>query len=113
MSHKLSPYGLSDKEWRAYLLYLVDKDHKKSTLAQVARKLVKELEPKISEMELIIDHEKEPLSAKAMKHVKLYLTKIKQDRFKIKFLVDCFPAYSAKQARDKSASSDSGSDIKR
>ncbi len=60
-----------------------------------------------------IDREKEPLSAKAMKHAKLYLTKIKQNRFKNKFLVNCFPAYFAKCARDKSASSDSGSDIKR
>ncbi len=90
----------------------MNKDPKRSTLVQVSRKLVKELEPKISEMELIIDCEKQPLSAKAMKHAKLYFTKIKQDRFKIKFFVDCFPAYSAKWAKDKSVSSDSGSDIK-
>ncbi len=74
---------------------------------------MKELEPKISKMELNVDREKEPLSAKAMKHAKLYLTKIKQDRFKIKFLVDCFPAYTNKWSRDKSASPDNGTDIKR
>ncbi len=28
MSHKLLPYGLSDREWRALLLYLVNKDNK-------------------------------------------------------------------------------------
>ncbi len=61
---------------------------------------MKELEPKISEIELTIDREKEPLSAKATKHAKLYLNKIKQDRLKIKFLVDCFLAYSAKWSRD-------------
>ncbi len=102
--HELSPYGLSDKEWRAYLLYLVKKDDKKTTLAQISRKLVKEL---------TVDLEKEPLSAKAMKHAKLYLTKIKQDRFNIKFLLECFPAYTNKRSRDKTASSDNGSDIKR
>ncbi len=113
VSYKLSPYGLSDKEWRAYLLYFVNKDPQKSTLAEVARKLMKELEPKISEIELTIDREKEPLSAKATKNAKLYLTKVKQDRLKIKFLVDCFPAYFAKRSRDKSATSDSGNGIKR
>ncbi len=55
-----------------------------------------------------MDPEKEPLLAKVMKHTRLYLTKIKQDMYKIKFLVDCFPAYTAKRPRDKSASSDSG-----
>ncbi len=64
VSHELSPYGLSDREWRAYLLYVVNKEPKKSTLGQISRKLVKEMEPKISEIELTIDHEKETLSAK-------------------------------------------------
>ncbi len=36
------------------------------------------------------------------KYAKLYLAKIKQDRFKIKFLVGCFPAYTTKWPRDKS-----------
>ncbi len=71
---------------------------------------MKELETKISKVELIIDCEKDPLSTKAIKEVKLYLTKIRQDRFKITFLVDCFLAYSAKQPRDKSASSDYATD---
>ncbi len=108
--HKLSLYVLSDREWRCYLLYLVNQDPKKLNLPQLARRLVKELE--IFEVELIIDHEKDPLSIKAMKEAKLYLVKIKQDRFKIKFLVDCFPAYSAKWPREKSGSSDSDTDNK-
>ncbi len=111
--HELSPYGLSDIEWRYYLLHLVKHDPKKSTLPQIARDLVKELETKTSEIELIIDREKNPLSTKAMKEAKLYLTKIKQDRFKIKFLVDCFPAYTAKRQREKSVSSDSATYTKR
>ncbi len=57
MRHKLSPYGLSDIEWRYYLLHLVKLNPKKSTLPQIARKLVKELETKSSEVELIIDQE--------------------------------------------------------
>ncbi len=41
--HKLSPYGLTDQEGKAFLLYLVNRDPKKSTLLFVARKLAKEL----------------------------------------------------------------------
>lgn len=74
--HKLSPYGLSDQEWRCYLLHLVNQDPKKLTLPQVARKLVKELEMKTSDVELTIDYEKDPLSTKAMKEAKLYLAKL-------------------------------------
>ncbi len=110
--HELSPYGLSDREWRCYLLYLVNQDPKKLILPQLASRLVKELETKISEVELTIDLEKDPLSIKMMKEAKLYFVKMKQERFKIKFLVDCFPVYSAKLPREKSGSSDSDSGTK-
>ncbi len=43
--HEHTPYGLSEKEWRCYLLYLMNIDHKHVTLPQVYRKLVMELEP--------------------------------------------------------------------
>ncbi len=55
--HKLKSYGLSDREWRCYLLY----HQRYATLAPIARKLIMELEPKIIEVELIWDHEKNPL----------------------------------------------------
>ncbi len=67
---------------------------------------------KISEVELIIDFEKDPLSPKAIKEEKLFLVKMKQDRYKIKFVVDCFPAYSAKRPREKFGSSDSDTGTK-
>ncbi len=57
VQHKLTPYGLSDREWRCYLLYLKNRGQQ---YAQVARKLVMELEPKIAEVELIRDHKKNP-----------------------------------------------------
>ncbi len=47
--HKLKSYGLSDREWRCYLLY----HQRYATLAPIARKLIMELEPKIIEVELI------------------------------------------------------------
>ncbi len=53
--------GHYEKEWRCYLIFLKNKGHKNATLAQVARKLVMELEPKITEVELIRDCEKNPL----------------------------------------------------
>ncbi len=112
LRHKLSPYGLSNQVWRAYLLYLANTDPKKSTLPQVARKLVNELKCKITKVELILDRKKDPLSAKVMKEAKLYLSRSKQDWFKIKFLVDCFPVYSDKWVRDKSVSSDSATESK-
>ncbi len=95
---------------RCYLVYLINQDHKKLTLPFIARRQVKELENETSKDELTIDHEKDPLSTKVMKEAKLYLTKIKQDSFKIKFLVDCFHASSAKRPRKKSGSSDSNTD---
>ncbi len=58
--HELSPYSLSDKEWRCYLLHLVNTDRKNATLPQIARKLVKELEPNIPKVELIRDRAKNP-----------------------------------------------------
>ncbi len=58
---------------------------------------MKELEPKISEVELTMNHEKSPLTALGLKEAKIYLVKIMSDRFKTKNFVDCFPAYSKRQ----------------
>ncbi len=102
--HELKPYGLNDKEWGCFLIYL--------TLAQVARKLVMEFDPKITEVELIREHEKNLLEPKALKACNLYLKHIKMDRFRIKYLVDCFPSNPAKRQREKSASSDLETDSK-
>ncbi len=77
------------------------------TLDKVARKLVMELEPKVREVELIRDCEKNPLVTAAMKEAKLYLNHIKTDRYRIKYFVDCFLWYTAKRQLYKSASSDS------
>ncbi len=66
-----------------------------------------ELEPKIIEAELIRDHEKNSFRATALKALKLYLQQIKQDKYKIKYLVDFSPANTAKRQREKSGSSDS------
>ncbi len=111
--HKLTPYGLSDREWRCYLLYLINRGKKYATLAEVARKLVMELEPKNAKVELIRDHDKNNLEPTAMKEAKLYLNHIKMDRYRIKYIVDCFPSNMVKRQHDKSASLDSGSDVKR
>ncbi len=43
---------------------------------------------------------------------KLYLNHIKTDRYRIKYLVDCFPSNTAKRQRDKSASSYLGTHVK-
>ncbi len=59
--HELKPYGLMENEWRCYLIYLMNEEHKEITLSQMARKLVNEIEPKITEVELIHDPEKNPL----------------------------------------------------
>ncbi len=48
-----------------------------------------ELEPKITEVELIRDREKNPLEPRALKAMRLYLKLIKQDRYNIKSLVEC------------------------
>ncbi len=111
--HKLKPYGLNDKEWRCYLIFLKNEGHKNANSAQVARKRVMELEPKITEVELIRDSEKKPLESQALKASNLYLKHIKMDRYKIKYLVDCFPCHPAKRQREKSASSDLETDSKR
>ncbi len=71
-----------------------------------------ELEPNITEVELIRDHEKNTLEPQALKALKLYLKLIKQDRYNIKNLVDCFPSGAAKRKHDQSASSDSESENK-
>lgn len=110
-NHELTPYGLSKIEWRNDLLHLVKHHPKKRTLPQIARKLDKELETKSSELELAIDCDKNPLTNKVLKETKLYLSKIRQDRFKIKNLVDCFPSY--KRAVDQSACSHCVSHTKR
>ncbi len=110
--HELKPYGLNDKEWRCYLIFLKNKGTKNTTLAQVARKLVMELELKSTKVELIRDHEKKPLESQALKACNLYLKHIKMDRYRISYLVDCFPSTTAKRQREKSASSDSETDIK-
>ncbi len=62
--HELKPYGLTENEWRCYLVYLKNQELKEVTLAKTARKLVMELEPKITKVELIRDHEKNPLFLK-------------------------------------------------
>ncbi len=59
--HELKPYGLTENEWRCYLIYLKNKECQEITLSQMARKLVIQLEPKITEVELTCDSEKNPL----------------------------------------------------
>ncbi len=81
-------------------------------MAPTTRKLVMELELKIIEVELIRDREKNPLESQALKALKLYLKHIKQDRYKIKNLVECFPPNTAKRKHERFASSDSGTDNK-
>ncbi len=51
--HEFKPYGLNENDWRCFLIHHKNIDHKYLTLAQVARRLVMELEPKITEVELI------------------------------------------------------------
>ncbi len=110
--HKLKPYRLTENEWRCYLIYLKNEERKEITLSQMARKLVMELEPKITEVELIHDREKKPLEPQPLKALRLYLKLIKQDRYKIKNLVECFPPCPAKRKHDPSLSSDSEADVK-
>ncbi len=76
------------------------------TLPLLSTTLVKELETKISEAELTTHREKDPLSTKEIK------VGMKQDRYKIKFLIECFPAYSAKRPTEKSGSLDSDTGTK-
>ncbi len=111
--HELKPYSLTDNEWRCYLIYLNNQECKEVTLAQMARKLVMDLEQKITEVELIRDREKNPLEQQALKALRLYLKLIKQDRYKIKNLFECFPPSSAKRKHERSVSSDSVIDCKR
>ncbi len=68
-----------------------------------------ELEPKITEVELIRDREKNPLETRPLKALRLYLKLIKQNRYKI---VECFPPGPVKRKHDPSASSDSEADVK-
>ncbi len=70
----------------------------------MARKLIKELETKTSKLELALENEKNPLLALGLKEAMVYLAKIRQDRFKIKNLGNCFT--SNKHPGNKSASSD-------
>ncbi len=111
--HNLKPYGLNENMWRSYLLNLTSSSScKNATLAQIYRELVMELEPKITEVELIIDCEKKPLEPQALKECKLYLSLIKADRHKIKNLVNCFSPNPAKRQHEKSGTSDSETDTK-
>ncbi len=110
--HNLKPYGLNDKEWRCYLMYLNNEDRKNATLVTIARKLVMEFEPKITEVESIRDSEKNPLSHQGLKACNLYLKHIKTYRIRIEGLVDCFLVKGSKRHREKSVSSDSETDVK-
>ncbi len=110
--HELKPYCLMENEWRCYLIYLKNEESKEITLSQMDRKLVMELEPKITEVELIHDCEKNPLESRALKALRLYLKLIKQNRYKIKNHVECFPPGPAKQKHYQSVSSDSEADVK-
>ncbi len=56
-----------------------------------------ELEPKMTEVELIRDHEKNTLEPQALKACNLYLKHVKMDRFRIKYIVDCFQSNPAKR----------------
>ncbi len=67
IKHELKPYDLTENDWRCYLIYLKNEEHRKITLSQMARKLVMELEPKITEVELIRDHEKNTFGATTSK----------------------------------------------
>ncbi len=98
---------------RCYLIYLKNEERKQITLSHMARKLVMKLEPKIAEVKLICDREKNPLESRALKVLRLYLKLIKQDRYKIKNLVECFPPGPAKRKHDQYVSSDSEADVKR
>ncbi len=93
-----------------YILHLVNQD-KNATLTTMSKRLVKGLEIKISEVELTLKHVKKPISDLGKEEVKVYLAKIREDRYKINNLVDCFPA--PKRPRDKSSSSDDAPDTKR
>ncbi len=64
----------------------------------MAQKLGMELDPKITEVELIRDREKNPLEPQALNVLKLYLKLIKQDRYLIKNLVKCFLPGPAKRS---------------
>ncbi len=46
-----------------------------------------ELEPKINEVELIIDHANNPFVLQALKECKLFLNHIKTDRIRIKIFL--------------------------
>ncbi len=63
-------------------------------------------------MGLIRDREKNPLEPQDLKALKLCLQQIKQDRYNIKYLVDCFSATTAKRQCEQSGSSDSEADPK-
>ncbi len=90
VTHEITAYGLSDPKWTAYLLYLVNKSEARLTLLTVAKGLVKELETKIAEVELMMTREKKTLTPLGMKETKVYLLIMKTDRFKNKALANCF-----------------------
>ncbi len=82
--HELKPYGLNKHEWRCYLTHLMN------------------TEPTITEVELLRDREKNPLEPQTFKALKMYLQLIKQERYKITFLVECFPASTMKRKVERS-----------
>ncbi len=61
-----------------------------------------ELEPKITVVDLVKDHEKKPLEPQAFKACNLYLKHIKTERYKIKALLECFPSNPTKGQIEKS-----------
>ncbi len=73
VTYEITPYGLSENEWRYYLLFLVNKDPKKLNLPLTAKRLVKEMETKISKVELMMNREKYSLTALGLKEAKVYL----------------------------------------
>ncbi len=105
--HELKPYGQTENDWRCYLIYLKNAEHKGITLAQMATKLVMELEPKITEVELIRDHEKNPLESQALKALRLY-----QDRYMIRNLAEYFSPGPENRKHDQSVSAGSEADVK-
>ncbi len=59
------------------MLSHLPQERKEVTLAQTARKLVMDLEPKITEVELIQDRQKKPLEQQALKALSRTDTRLK------------------------------------
>lgn len=74
VAHKITPYGLSETEWRCSLLHLVNQD-RSTNLPTTAMKLVRGLETKLSEGEMILKHVKRPISDLGKSETRLSLVK--------------------------------------